>query len=236
MNALNIGYGDHGECFTPEGFSTLTLRGHMPDEPYVACIGGGHVFGRYVDEPWPALLQRPALNLGIGDASPATFLDERLLALINGAERVIVTVMTARNQYQPWQPNEDGLKGCIMKDGRNFNEYWRDVVKEANGCAPKLMNQVWRARNEWTTDMRNLLQSINRPVLVAWISSRSPNYMLNPRNIHKVYGRYPHLVRGGMLPKKTTKIVQSYNKKYYPSQAAHRRIAARLRALLAKSI
>lgn len=233
-NALNITYGDHGESFRPEGFSTLVLRGQMPDRPYVACIGGGHVFGRYVEQPWPALLRRPVLNLGIGDASPTTFRDTRLMRLINDAELAIVTVMTARNQGQPWLRNEDGLKGCIMTDGRTYDEYWRGLVKTAEGCVQKLRSQVWKARNEWSSDMNGLLQAITCPKLVVWISPRRPDYTLRPRTLHGVYGLYPHLVRPGMLPRGTKMIVQSYAGNYYPGQLAHRKIAQSVRKLVAR--
>lgn len=230
-NALNLAYIGH-ETFTPPGFNLLQLRGaQMPAEPYVACVGGSHVFGRFCQHPWPSLLGVPTLNLGIGDASPATFLDERLLRFINDAEAVIVCMMTARNQGE-WRPNADGLKGNRTMDGRTFDDQWRERLKSN---ADELVASVHRARNSWKSDLRMLLGEIEAPTKLIYVSERLSAYQLpDPiETLHQLYGLYPHLVTHRMLPSGTHEIVLSFGGGgYYPGSRAHERIAECVRELV----
>lgn len=222
-NALNLVYREDG--WTPPGFDYLKLRGEQPSAPYVACVGGGHVFGRDVERPWPSLLDVPTLNLGLGDASPATFHDGRLLDLINQSTLALVAIPTARNQGRDWQPNSDGLKGSYMKDGGTYNQRWRKLL---DGCPGRLRNAVGGARREWRRDLDKLLALIQVPVKLLWVSKRWPAYRQEWRSLHGVYGHYPHLVNKEMLPAHVERVRVNWPD-YYPDQAAHEAIAERVR-------
>lgn len=86
------------------GESALSFRGPRArlDVPYVAVIGGSHAYGRFVDSPYPALLEKqlgtPVVNLGVVNAGVDAFAhDASVIDLCRRAEVTVVQTMPAAN-------------------------------------------------------------------------------------------------------------------------------------------
>ena len=228
-NCLNFFYNTKGKpVHTPTGFQKLLLRGPSLRKNCTVCIGGSPVFGPNVKEPWPELLDRPTFNLGIGDASPATFLDTRLLELINYSKLAVVSVMTARNQVWECVLNEDGLKGCMTVDRVIYTDKWKQVYE--SGVVSKYATL---ARLEWVRDFTLLLERIKIPVILAWISQRDMDYTQNISLFSKMR-HYPQLVNRSMVDLLRDQVLSTVSvitdfKGYYPNQRAHTVIAEGIR-------
>jgi len=216
-----------------DGLPNLWLRGRPPvDDPYTICLGGGATFGRHVERTYAA--QLGAVNLGIGDASPATFRDPRLLAVIDRAEQVILQIPTARNESTiAWKQstNVDGLP-CQLVEIETFpttsDRAWQFMLD-----SDRLPEIVASARESWVRQMRLLIAEIAPPVTLLWLSCRRPSETVipprrRPRTLHQLYNRYPQLITPAMLAeivpladRYVESIWRQQSGEYYPTQSAH---------------
>jgi hypothetical protein len=242
-NSTNAPYFRDGipiEGWTVDDLPGARFRGDRPTGRYVACVGASQTFGRHVTRPWPELLDRPTMNLGLGDASPATFLDPRLLLLINAAAAAVVQVMTARNcETSAWQPhaNEAGLVGTYL--GRRgarapeapflADEAWRSAIDRPS--------RAWQlrsdARSSWLRDWSRLLLAIEVPIVVVWIG-KPPLARITCETLHGFYGGYPHLVDrrlAGLGRTIDCTVIRDWPG-YYPDDATHAEVAALVRRRL----
>ena len=218
----------YGDAWHLPAIPLLQLRGPFRDSKTV-CIGGAATFGRFADLPYPE--QIGATNLGIGAASPSTFLDPRLVAVINKASRVVLQLPTARSEStRHWQQqvNEAGLPSDIVQhaDGRllHCNEAWREAIESD----ADLIRRITEARRSWIANMQLLLELIDPPVTLLWFASRGPDYEMYDGTLHGIYNRYPHLVTRYMV-NEVAQFAAAYHEvtwegdadQYYPTAEAH---------------
>lgn len=92
MSYQPISAGGTAELTCNYGASKLVFRGpeRALSRPYVACLGGAETFGRFVEHPFPALLQqrlgRRCINFGsLFCGAEALLQDEGLTELANGS-------------------------------------------------------------------------------------------------------------------------------------------------------
>ena len=91
------------------GASKSLFRGPLRDlsRPYVAMLGGSPTFGKYVDHPYPALVERalglPVANLGGLNAGPDFYLsDPGLMDVAAGAQLAVVQITGAEAVSNPF--------------------------------------------------------------------------------------------------------------------------------------
>mgnify|MGYP007100961825 CR=1 FL=1 len=79
------------------GSSKILFRGprRRLDKPYIAFLGGTETYGKFLAEPYPALVEaglgRVCVNLGAVNAGADIYLNEpSLLEVIAGAEAVVI--------------------------------------------------------------------------------------------------------------------------------------------------
>ena len=224
----------YGDYWSIDSLPGMQLRGRPPrkGQPSTICIGAAATFGRFVTRPFPEQIN--AINLGLGAASPATFIDDRLLEVINRAERVILQIPTARSETTTmWsqQKNKIGLPfdTVMNRDGwlMRADEAWHGVVDK-----PDATDRIAEARQSWTQNMRRLIKKIDPPVTLLWLSRREPDYKLETDTLWKIYQHYPQLVTQYMVNQITPLasryvecIWESQDGEYYPTQAAHDEVA-----------
>ena len=97
MSYQSINAGCSAETMCGYGASKLRFRGPQRelDRPFVACLGGEETFGRFVDSPFPKILERRldrrCLNLGsLFCGVEALTQDAGLLEIANGAETCVL--------------------------------------------------------------------------------------------------------------------------------------------------
>lgn len=227
----------HGSPWSLPSLPRVLLRGPRVDfgRPYLACVGASQTFGRNSRMPWPALLPVNTLNLGLADASPRTFLNSELLNAMNGAEAVVLQVMSARSETAgAWSPVLDasGLVGPFVKRAMEVvrsDHCWKGVIG-----TPRLAHRLRRqAQRSWLRDYRRLLERIHVPVILLWISARAPHYEPDTKSLHRFYGAYPHFVTEEMMESLRGWIPYSVDatwpfRGYYPPQWVHCKICHRL--------
>ena len=93
MSYQPLAAGNAAESFCQYGRSKLWFRGpkRRTEAPYIACLGGAETFGRFVERPFPAVLEarlnRRCINLGsLFCGVDAMCQDKGLLELANAAE------------------------------------------------------------------------------------------------------------------------------------------------------
>lgn len=183
------------------------LRGPLPDfrEPYFVCIGGSHVFGRFCNEPFPALLskalQLPVLNLGISGQGPQAFLDDRLLGLINGARFAVVDIVSARiGSNSGFVNSPSGRRdGERLRDGKKMS--LERFLEEEMKTSPhhEVTRLLEETRDSWVGHYRSLLSAITVPRVLHWFSTVTPYRVDNFATLWKLLGRFPQLVNGRMV-------------------------------------
>ncbi len=208
----------------------LSFRGPPPVSlekgDYFACVGAAQTFGCFCDTPYPDLLAAqiglPALNLGYGGAGPEFFLtQETLLPYLNRARFVVLQVMSARSQSNSYY-DCGGLEYvtlCATGEKMGAAAAWTRMLRgplpvgggigrQLSGLAarPRTKALVAEVRRAWTDSLAALIDRIEVPVVLLWMSKRTPQYQERYTSSSKLYGAFPHLVTPGMLAEAQKKV------------------------------
>jgi len=182
---------DHLTC--RYGASKLHFRGpkRSLEAPYVACIGGTETYGRFVSDPFPALLERrldgACVNFGsINSGLDSILNDPELMRMAQGAEACIVQLPGAQNLsnrlYRVHPRRNDrfleasklliSLYGEVDFTEFHFNKHLLgrllDLSQGRFEVVREELQQAWMAR------MRSLLRAIDGQVLLLWLRYDPP--------------------------------------------------------------
>lgn len=192
-------------------------RGPKPDlsQPYIACIGSSETYGKFVERPFPALLGKTlamsVANWGTPDAGPAFFLkDPVMIEACCNAQLCIVQIMPALNMsnrlYSVFQRRNGRLKEPsdmlqLLYPSVDFSRY--RYVHNMLGKLQTTDDEKFKlVENElrlaWIARMKELLEAIEAPKLLFWISQRSPDDN-SGRLSRRSPGATPALVNRQML-------------------------------------
>jgi hypothetical protein len=186
----------------------LRLRGPDPGElvpgAYIACVGAAQTFGRFCQQPFPALLSKdleiPTLNLGFGGAGPQHFpRHPELIRLINGSALAVVQVMAARNEDNSLF--ESGGLGALRD--RSAGDWMRAEAAYgrllASGDQALVTSIVDETRETWIASYEKLLSLIQVPTVLLWLSVREPGYVPKYDSVPGLFGEFPQLVNAEMV-------------------------------------
>lgn len=186
----------------------LRLRGPAPGElrpgGYIACVGAAQTFGRFCNEPFPALLSKdlgiPTVNLGFGGAGPQLFpRHPELIRLMNESALVVLQVMSARNEDNSLF--EGGGSGSLKarSTGERTLAEWAYIGLLASGDQALVKTIVAETRETWIASYKRLLSLIEVPTLLLWLSIREPSYTENYSSVDDLFSDFPHLVNQEMV-------------------------------------
>jgi len=194
------------------GTGTL-VRGPLPKDlsaGFIACLGGAHTLGRFVQLPYPAILQTqlntPVLNLGHGGGKPEFYLQSPgIVEVLNKARCVVVQVMSARgspNRFlKPTSISHNIMSIAhgisAVKNPAFVDGAYRTLLKQLD--TGKLKEAVAETRSNWLLDMGRLLDRITVPKLLFWFSVRTPAYVTMFDTLDALLGEYPQLVTDEMI-------------------------------------
>jgi hypothetical protein len=175
------------------GTSKLTFRGPARDlsGAYVACLGGTETRGKFIDKPFPALLEEdlglPCVNFGWPNAGPDVILnDAGLLGLAGGARAVVLQTLPAMNLSNPYytvhpRRNDRFLSGTDrlrrLYPEVDFTEFHftRHMMRRLSTLCPVRFADLRQALQEvWVTRMETLLARLEPPVVLLWLADHPP--------------------------------------------------------------
>lgn len=174
------------------GHSKLLFRGprRRLDGGYVAVLGGSETYGKFVETPYPALVERslglPVVNFGCMNAGPDVFVAEPvILSACNRARVTVIQLMGAQNitnRFYAVHPRRNdrflrasALMKSIFPDidftEFHFTGHMLGTLRQAAPDRFRLVAEELRAA--WTARMRLLLQKIDAPTVMLCLQDEA---------------------------------------------------------------
>lgn len=196
------------------GNSKLQFRGPQRPltRPYGVAIGGTETYGKFVPDPYPALIEAATgvtmVNLGCVNAGPDAFLNEpEVFTITAGAAVTVVQVMGAQNvtnRFYAVHPrrNDRFLRAAPALQALfpevDFTEFHftRHLVRALRAVSAERFEMLAEAlREAWVRRMGELVERIGGPVVLLWLADRPPL----ARGAARVTLQDPFLVDAEML-------------------------------------
>ena len=196
------------------GASRLSFRGPRRDlsSDYIAFVGGTETYGKFVERPFPRLLEAQTgvtcVNLGWPNAGIDVLLgDPGPVRIAAGARLTVFQVPCAANLsnrfYRVHSRRNDRFLQASENLRRLFPEvdftefhFTRHMLTRLRLVSPARFDLVWEElATVWIAGMRRLIGAMGGPVILFWFSARPPErYWDDPDVAHE-----PVLVTRGML-------------------------------------
>lgn len=176
------------------GRSKLNFRGPQQDigDDYIAFLGGTETFGKFVAAPFPDLVGevvgRQSVNLGCVNAGLDTFLtDETVRDYCQGASACALQVMGAHmltnrlysvharrnDRFLMAKPELQALFPDADFADVHFARHLISTLAEVSAEGLEALRQ--ELTTLWVWRMRQILGLVRGPVVLVWISARSPD-------------------------------------------------------------
>jgi len=182
---------DYKPCRYPG--SKLLFRGprRALDTPYLAFLGGTETYGKFIQIPFPNLLERdlgvPCVNFGWPNAGVDVFLNEpAILKAASRAQAVVLQLPCAQNMtnrfYSVHPRRNDRFLGpsALMKtifSEVDFTEFHftRHLLRHVKTVAPDRFSLLRdELQQAWIARMRLLLTQLGSNTVLLWFSGRRP--------------------------------------------------------------
>lgn len=176
------------------GKSKLLFRGPRKslDKPYCAVIGGSETYGKFLEVPYPAMLehliQMPVVNLGCQNASNDVYAqDAAVTEICSGAEATIIQVMGAQNLSNRFYSVHPRRNDRFVKASSLLRTIFRDVdytefhftrhlLGRLNEISPEKFAMMRDELKEaWVARTQLLISRIEGRVILLWFSDHSPD-------------------------------------------------------------
>ena len=173
--------------------SKLAFRGPKRSlkNEYLAFLGGTETYGKFVDRPFPQVLEEETgvscVNLGWPNAGIEVMLhDPGLARIASGAALAVVQVPCAVNQSNRFYKVHPRRNDRFVKAEAPLRElfpevdftefsFTRHLLAHLRKCSAERFGDVHRALSEaWILGMRRLISEIRSPVALLWFSDRRP--------------------------------------------------------------
>jgi len=175
------------------GRSRLLFRGPRQrlDGDYALFLGGTYTYGRFIETPFPALLEAGTgvrcVNFGWQNAGVDAFLNDITVMEIAAKARVtVVQVMGAQNmsnRFYSVHPrrndrflNASGVMKQLFRDVDftefSFNRHMLSVVRSLSADRYAMIREELKAA--WLARMHHLLQAIGGRIILLWFADHAP--------------------------------------------------------------
>lgn len=171
------------------GMSRIFFRGPKRDleTPYLAFLGGTETFGKFIDKPFPNLvekeLRRNCVNFGCVNGGVDAFVnDPTIMAACHDSDLTVVQVMGANylsNRFYSVHPrrNDRFLRASTVLQAIygevDFSEFTftRHMLGALYDVCPERFDiVVTELRAGWSARMRNMLGQIGKRSILLWFS------------------------------------------------------------------
>lgn len=174
------------------GQSRLAVRGPLRSlgSPYLAFLGGSETYGRFVDRPYPDLLEsilsRPCVNLGAANSGLDSYLgDAEIMALAEKAELCVLQLPGAQdlgNRFYRVHPRrndrflepEPDLRRLYPEVDYTEFHFNRHLLGTLEALSPRRFAEIERElRREWQARIRVLADRLGGRVVLLWLRYRT---------------------------------------------------------------
>lgn len=175
------------------GTSKLLFRGPRRDlgAPYCVTLGGTETYGKFVPEPYPALVEgitgHRMVNLGCVNAGIDAYLrDTEVMAIAAKAQVTVVQILAAQNQTNRFyavhpRRNDRFLHAApilrtIFREVDftefNFTRHMLQTLQSVSADKFEVLAEELRAA--WVGRMRNLLTALPGKKVLIWLANADP--------------------------------------------------------------
>ncbi len=171
------------------GMSRIVFRGPRRDltKPYLAFIGGTETYGKYIESPFSALIEkslgRTCVNFGCVNGGVDAFVnDPTIMAACHDADMTVVQIMGANflsNRFYSVHPrrNDRFLRASTVLeaiysdvDFSDFN-YTRHMLGKLHALSAERFDIVIaELREAWIARMKNMLGQIGPRAVLLWFA------------------------------------------------------------------
>lgn len=157
---------------------------------YLAVLGGTETFGRFIETPYPALLEaatgRMTVNLGCMQAGIDAVLSTSMTEICSGAQATVLQILgapTLSNRFYTVDPRNNER---FLRASKSFKALYPEVDFGAFDRVDHMLtalarldaDRLSRLRQEvqtaWVARMRTLLGQIEGPKVLLWLSDHAP--------------------------------------------------------------
>ena len=189
-DALGAGALDYLPC--RYGTSKLLFRGprRSIDQPYVAFLGGTETYGKFIENPFPDLVEQKVgqvcINLGCVNAGVDVFAaDEHVIEMANKAEITVVQITGAQNMSNRFYTVHPRRNDRFLKPSALLQAIYREVdfsefsfnkhmLHRLHTLSPgRFETVVDELQQAWIARMRLLLKKINGKTVLLWFADHS---------------------------------------------------------------
>ena len=175
------------------GASRMLFRGPRKrlDQPYLAFIGGTETYGKYIEKPYPALVEKAMRqtcgNFGCVNGGIDAFVnDGTVMDICAKADMTVVQIMGANllsNRFFSVHPrrNDRFLRASTVLQAIyhdvDFSEFsfTRHMLSALHSKSiDRFETVVSELREAWLARMRRMLDQIGENVVLLWFSENEP--------------------------------------------------------------
>jgi hypothetical protein len=189
-DALGAGALDYLPC--RYGTSKLLFRGprRSVDQAYLAFLGGTETYGKFIENPFPDLVEQQigkvCINLGCVNAGVDVFTsDEQIIKMANKAEVTVVQITGAQNMSNRFYTVHPRRNDRFLKPSTLLKAIYREVdfsefnfnkhmLHRLHTLSPgRFETVVDELQQAWIARMRMLLKKINGKVILLWLADHA---------------------------------------------------------------
>lgn len=175
------------------GTSKLLFRGprRRPDGSHIAVLGGTESYGKFIETPWPDLLEqvtgRQVVNLSQLNAGVDVYLNDRTVQdLCQQAHVTVIELLGAQNlsnRFYAVHPrrNDRFLRAStLMKtiyreiDFTEFH-FTRHLLAGLRDASPEKFELIsGELKDVWVARMQKLIETVSGRVILLWMADHAP--------------------------------------------------------------
>lgn len=174
------------------GESRVKFRGPMRPivDNYIAFLGGSETFGRFIETPFPALVERKTnincLNLGVANSGLDIYLNEAsVLDIAARARLCVVQVLGAHNMSNRFFTVHPRRNDRFLAASETMEQLYpevdftdfsftRHLMRHLAQTSPERFQDVLQElREAWTARMRLLLRRLEGRAIVLWFADHT---------------------------------------------------------------
>ncbi|WP_425092745.1 DUF6473 family protein [Tropicimonas sp. S265A] len=182
-------HGADAVCYAPCYYNDIKMAFRGPkrdlDGPFIACLGGAGMFGKYVPRALPDVVEAgsamPAVNLGQVNGGVDFMVSPEMLSVASRATVTVIDLVGAHNLsnrfYRVHPRRNDRVIAATPLMKRVFPEldlsdvhFTRHLLTLMQAVAPARTETVIEdLRQEWLERMHALVRALPGPVILLWM-------------------------------------------------------------------